>query len=195
MSCGQIDLKGYLLGEIAREERQAVEAHAAACVACREELERLRLTTGLLRSLTDEEIPRRIAFVSDKVLAPGWWARLWQSGPRLGFASAALLAAAILVHAWLRPAVVAPPPAVDRAAVEAIVEREVARRLDEAVARAAAVWEARENERRAQLLRQVREEFEMGRREERAQIEQAFEVLHKRLNVMHLASAWRAEER
>lgn len=195
MSCGQIDLKGYLLGEIPREDRRAVESHAAACAACREELERLRLAQGLLKSLADEEIPQRIAFVSDKVLAPGWWARLWQSGPRLGFASAALLAAAILVHAFVRPPVLVAPPAPDQAAIEAIVEREVARRLDDAVARAAAVWEAREAERRAQLLRQVREEFEMRRREERAQIEQAFEVLHKRLNVMHLASAWRAEER
>lgn len=194
MSCGQIDLKGYLLGEISREDRRAVEAHAAACTPCREELERLRLTQGLLQSLAEEEIPRRIAFVSDKVLAPGWWARLWQSGPRLGFASAALLAAAILVHAFLRPPVIVEPPAPDQAAIEAIVEREVARRLDDALARAAAVWEAREAERRAQLLRQVREEFEIRRREERAEIEQAFEVLHKRLNVMHLASAWRAEE-
>ncbi len=195
MSCGQIDLKGYLLGEISHEDRRAVEAHAAACAACREELERLRLTQGLLKSLAEEEIPQRIAFVSDKVLAPGWWARLWQSGPRLGFAAAALLAAAILVHALVRPPVIVEPPAPDQAAIEAIVERELARRLDDAVARAAAVWEAREAERRAQLLRQVREEFEMRRREERAQIEQAFEVLHKRLNVMHLASAWRAEER
>ena len=195
MSCGQIDWKGYVLGEISHPERKAAEAHAAACSPCREELERLRLSQGLLQSLAEEEIPQRIAFVSDKVLAPSWWARLWQSGPRLGFASAAMLAAAILVHAWVRPPVAIQPPAPDQAAIEAIVEREVARRLDEALARAAAAWEAQEAERRAKLLREVREEFEIRRREERAQIEQAFEVLHKRLNVMHLASAWRAEER
>jgi len=194
MMCGQIDLKGYVLGEIPRQDRQAVEAHAAACPACREELERLRFTHGLLRGLAEEEIPQRIAFVSDKVLAPSWWARLWQSGPRLGFASAALLAAAIVAHAWLRPPVRIEPPPMDQAAVEAIVEREVARRLDEALARAAAAWQAQEAERRAKLLREVREEFEIRRRQEQAQIEQAFEVLHKRLNVMHLASAWRAEE-
>ena len=49
-------------------------------------------------SVPDDEPPRRIAFVSDKVFEPHWWRKLWTSGPQLGFASACVLAAAILVH-------------------------------------------------------------------------------------------------
>jgi hypothetical protein len=47
----------------------------------------------MLASLEDEEIPRRIAFVSDRVFEPRWWQTMWRSGPVMGFASAALLAA------------------------------------------------------------------------------------------------------
>ena len=49
-------------------------------------------------------MPYRIAFVSDKIFEPRGWAWLWNSAPRLGFVSAAMLAAAILVHGLVRPA-------------------------------------------------------------------------------------------
>ena len=42
-------------------------------------------------SLPDEEIPQRIAFVSDRVFEPSWWQTVWRSGPAMGFASAVLL--------------------------------------------------------------------------------------------------------
>lgn len=190
MSCTALDLKAYLLGESGEADRRAVESHAAACASCREELERLRLTVAALRSLPAEEVPRRIAFVSDKVFEPSWWQRLWRPAPGWALASAALVAAAILAHGWLRPpAVVVQGPAADPAAIAAAVEREVNRRLDEAVSKAVAAHSSAEAEKTARLLRQVREEFEIRRREDRAQIEQAFEVLNKRLNVVHLASA------
>ena len=41
--------------------------------SCREELARLRLTLDALSTLREEEMPRRIAFVSDKVFEPRWW--------------------------------------------------------------------------------------------------------------------------
>lgn len=98
------DLKGYLLGELSAAERKAVEAALSADAGLREELARLKGTVALLRSVPDEEPPRRIAFVSDKSIAPTpWWKRFWNSAPQLGFVSAAMLAGAIMVNAWTRP--------------------------------------------------------------------------------------------
>src|SRR5258708_37318755 len=77
------------------------------------------MTQAALFSLRDEEIPQRIAFVSDKVFEPSpwrrWWSAFWGSTARLSFASAAMLSAAILVSALNRPA---PAPA-PRAAIPA----------------------------------------------------------------------------
>jgi hypothetical protein len=85
------------LGELDPSARQSAETHAAACEGCREELAALRLTLNSLSALRDEEIPRRIAFVSDKVFEPRWWQRMFHPA----FASACVLAAAILVHAFV----------------------------------------------------------------------------------------------
>ena len=97
-------LKDYVFGELNAAERRAVETAAAADSALRDELVRLQLTQSALFSLRDEELPRRIAFVSDKVFEPTWWQVWLHSGPRLGFASAALLAGAgyILYQLWFR---------------------------------------------------------------------------------------------
>ena len=126
MNCSQHDLKGYLLGELSAAERLLVEYHLGECSDCREEQERLRLTAAALGSLPEEEMPYRIAFVSDKIFEPRGWAWLWNSAPRLGFVSAAMLAAAILVHGLVRPA----PTATEMAAMEARVQSEVVRRLE-----------------------------------------------------------------
>jgi anti-sigma factor RsiW len=101
MSCSQFDLKAYFLGEPGAAGRGAVEEHLKACTACREELDRLRLTGAALASVPDEEMPHRIAFVSDKIFEPRGWARFWNSAPRLGFASAAMLSAAIILHGFI----------------------------------------------------------------------------------------------
>ena len=126
MNCSQHDLKGYLLGELSQAERLLVEDHLGQCSDCREEQERLRLTAAALGSLPEEEMPYRIAFVSDKIFEPRGWAWLWNSAPRLGFASAAMLAAAILVHGLARPA----PTAAAMAAMEARVHGQVVRSLE-----------------------------------------------------------------
>ncbi len=101
MSCESYDWKAYALGEMARPARMEAESHAAACATCRDELATLRLTLDTLSTLREEEIPRRIAFVSDKVFEPRWWQRLFSPN----FAAACVIAGAILVHAFARPSI------------------------------------------------------------------------------------------
>jgi anti-sigma factor RsiW len=116
MSCSDYDWKAYALGELGIEDRRQAEAHAATCSNCREELAGLRLTLDALSTLREEEAPRRIAFVSDKVFEPRWW----QSLLRPSFAGACVLALAILVHAFARPAL-------DQTATQKMIETSVAR--------------------------------------------------------------------
>ena len=181
MSCSPFELKDYFLDELGPAERRQVEDHLQDCPVCREELERLGLTRSALDALRDEEPPRRIAFVSDKVFQPGWWQRLWQSAPRLGFAAAALLSAAIFAHALLRPAPTAAPVAADTAAIEA--------RIGAAVAEAVAASEARQVRQTAQLVADVEKRLDFDRRADRVAFEEVFSVLQKRYNVMFMASA------
>ncbi len=180
MSCIGFDLKGYFLEELAPDERRAVAEHLNGCAACREELERLGALRGALHALRDEELPRRIAFVSDKVFEPRWFERLWQSGPRLGFASAAMLAAAIMVHAFLRPA---PPaaPQVDLVAVET--------RLETAVRKAVAESEARQRAESTQALAAFDKRLEFERRADMLAVEENFNVMRKTMSRWYVASS------
>lgn len=91
------DWKAYAMGELDAESRRLAESHAEACEGCREELATLRLTLDSLSALREEEIPRRIAFVSDKVFEPRWWQRLFSPT----FAAACVVAAAIVVHGFV----------------------------------------------------------------------------------------------
>lgn len=183
MSC-EVDIKGYVLGEASAAERGQVEAHAAVCGDCRAEIQRLRITQDALLALREEEVPRRIAFVSDKVFEPTWWQRFWNSGPRLGFASAAMLAAAILVHGYARPA---PPaaPAVNVAGLEELVQQEVSKRLDSAVVRAVAEVEARNQKKTMELLEAAEKKFEFDRRADQLANAANMEILMKQVNRMY----------
>jgi hypothetical protein len=152
MSCSPFDLRDYFLEELSDPHQQRlVEVHVKTCAPCREELDRLRITGAALHCLADEEIPQRIAFVSDKIFEPSpwrrWLAAFWNSGARLGFASAAMLSASLVVFA-LRPAppapvvsmarpvaVVAPAP-VAVTQTSAISEAEVEQRIQAAVQKA-----------------------------------------------------------
>jgi anti-sigma factor RsiW len=155
MSCSPFDLRDYFLKELPDSERRQVEAHVRNCQPCLEELDRLRLTEAALFALREEEIPRRIGFVSDQVFEPSpwrrWWAGLWGSTARLAFASAAMLSVAILVSA-LRPveqiAVRPGPPQI----VKAVSETEIQSRIDTAVAQAVAQVDARQTEKTKQLV-------------------------------------------
>lgn len=59
MRCEEIRslLSAYLDGELEPVELQAVEGHLPDCSRCRDELELLRGTVGLVRSLPEEELP------------------------------------------------------------------------------------------------------------------------------------------
>src|SRR6202167_5660325 len=130
------DLKAYVFGEATRQERGVVEDHVRGCQSCREELDRLNLTRSALASLEDEEIPRRIAFVSDRVFEPRWWQTMWRSGPAMGFASASLLAAAIVAHGVAPPVAPATGSSVDAAQIERRVDARVNSPMDAAIVKA-----------------------------------------------------------
>jgi anti-sigma factor RsiW len=157
MSCSPFDLKDYFLQELPPAARIQVEAHVDHCAACREELERLQLTGAALFALRDEEIPQRIAFVSDQIFEPSpvrrWLNGFWGSTARLGFASAALLSASIFFFAATRPAPAPGYTAVPTmAAVTTPSPQEVQQQIQQAVSKAVAEVEARQVERNKQLV-------------------------------------------
>ncbi len=182
MKCSEIELNDYALRELPEPERARVEAHLRECGSCRAEVDRLLLTEAALFSLRDEEIPQRIAFVSDQVFEPSpmrrWLGAFWGSAARLGFASAAVLSAAILYSALTRPAhtpvYVAPAPVAQSPApsgpdvqqlVQAAVEKAVresetrqARKTEETLTRLA--QQAEQEKRELALAQQQNRYFE-----------------------------------
>jgi hypothetical protein len=190
MNCPEIDLKGYLLKELTPAQACATQAHLAGCAACREEFDRLSLTITALRAAPEEEMPRRIGFVSDKVFEPRWWQAWLNSGPRMALVSSLLLAVAILAHGVLRPAPFAgPAPALDAAAIEARVQREMRLRLEDAVKKAVAETEARQAEKIQAAVAAAEKRFDFERQADRIQVEEAFNVMRKQMNRWYLASA------
>lgn len=171
MSCS-IDLKAYVLGEVVGREKGLVEDHVRGCQACREELDRLTLTRSALASLEDEEVPRRIAFVSDRVFEPRWWQTMWHSGPVMGFASAVVLAAAILVHGFVGPA--APTVAGTDALAKQVGELRAERAADLA--------------RFDEQMKATEARFEAQRQADLATVQQAAEYYEKQLGRFEVAS-------
>ena len=90
------DLRDYLFEELNAAQKAEVEAWLATSAAGREEFDHLQATNQALLSLPEEEIPQRIAFVSDKVFEPSPWARfaswLQIEGPRFALGSATAMA-------------------------------------------------------------------------------------------------------
>src|SRR5450755_3661665 len=105
------DWKAYVLRELGQDAHRQAEAHLAACSICHEEVATLRLTLDTLSTLREEEMPRRIAFVSDKVFEPRWWQRVFTPT----FAAGVLVAVAILIHGSLHPGQAQVDAAVTRA--------------------------------------------------------------------------------
>jgi hypothetical protein len=101
MQCTEFDWKGYVLGELDSAGVSACEGHLQSCAQCRSEVASLRAPVAFLRAIPQAEPPRRITFVSDPVMTTPWWQRFWNAGPKLGFASAAMLSLAILAHGFL----------------------------------------------------------------------------------------------
>ena len=162
MSCklgdGRPDLKSYALGELDSRARQEAEGHVAACADCQDDLAELRVTLDAMATLREEELPRRIAFVSDKVFEQRWYQKLFL---RPSFAAAMVIAAAILVHAFVRPVGLPSTTAqVDTRAIESRVSAEVTARLQSematavnaAVTKAVTDTEKRDDQRAALLL-------------------------------------------
>ena len=188
MSCSPFDLKDYFFDELDGAGRKQVEAHVTGCRACREELSRLRLTGTTLLSLREEEIPRRIAFVSDPVFEPSawrrWWSAFWNTPARLGFGSAALVSAALVVFALARPAPVQIVRTVQGPAVQqtgrtapAVPDAAIQARIDQAADRAVA-------ERTRQLVAEVAAE-----RQRLLMVEAALEVDNRRQHALYMTAA------
>jgi anti-sigma factor RsiW len=183
MSCSSIDLKAYVLGEANRQEQAACENHVAACAGCREELAQLTLTQTALRSLVDEEIPQRIAFVSDKVFEPKWWQTIWRSGPAMVFASAVLLSSAIFVHAYTRPG---PAPVVVAGAP--VAQQVDTRQIEAAVAKAVAEVEKREDAKTALALTAAEKRYEFQLRADQVRMQETVNLFQNKMARMLYAA-------
>src|SRR5437660_1318061 len=97
MNCGQMEnrLIAYLDGKANRTERREVEAHLAACAACRTRAEEFRLLCGVLDEVPMKEpSPAFDARLRARLAAEpprrSFWAWLAPS-PRLAFAASMLL--------------------------------------------------------------------------------------------------------
>ena len=186
MSCTPFDLKDYFFGELPPQDRRTVDLHLAACAKCQEELDSLNLTQNALLMVRDEEPPSRIAFVSDKVFEPRWYQSLWNSGPKLGFASAALLSAAILVHGvqMNRPVQTQAAPVAVVKSQPSITEADVAAAVQKAVAEA----EARQSEKLQQVLAQQKH-FEARYKTDMQQVSETFGYLNRRMPANYRAAS------
>lgn len=190
MNCAPDDLKDLFFGEVDARERKRVEEHLVGCIPCQAEYGRLQLTQTALLSLPDEELPRRIAFISDKVFEPRWYQKLWNSGPKLGFAAAAMLSCAILVHALVPPT----PPQVasvpsDNAKIQSMIQTEVDRRVAVEVRKVAAEIDSRGEAKLQRVISAERKQYDFDRRAEMVALESHYTLLQKKLNQMYLASA------
>jgi len=87
-------IAAYCLGDVTKEEKQALEAHLAACSSCRSELEGYRRTIGTLALIEDEPVPRHF-FVYPEEQAPGFW-RLLRQAP-IAWRTAMACAASLLL--------------------------------------------------------------------------------------------------
>jgi hypothetical protein len=160
MSCSPFDLRDYFLQELDAPQRRLVESHVKTCSGCRIELDRLQLTESALLTLREEEIPQRIAFVSDPVFEPSpvrrFFSDFWGSTARLGFGSAAMLSAALVVFAFHRPAPAPPVIAMNPAGVARVAtDADIRPLIDTAVAKAVADVEARQTEKTQKLVAEV----------------------------------------
>jgi hypothetical protein len=195
MSCPPFDLRDYYFKALAENERRLTEVHVKTCAHCREELDRLRGTETALLTLPDEEIPQRIGFVSDAVFQPSafrrGWGALWGSAARLGFLSAAMLSAALVVFSFNRPAppAAAPVPAVTRAALET----EVSQRVNDAVTKAVAASEARQARQTQELLAASEKHHEVETQAMMVRVQEYLEVEKKHLNTLILAGNYTAD--
>jgi anti-sigma factor RsiW len=180
MSCTGFDVRDYFLGELPEPERLQAARHIQGCAGCTGELEQLQYLRTALGTLRDEEPPQRIGFVSDKVFEPSpvrrWLGGFWLSGARVGFASAAMLSAALVFSATHRPETKLAGTKV----VTPAAEQDVQSIVNEAVHRAVAETEARQEKKTRDLLAVAEEKHQNAERALNARLAYSFEVLEKR---------------
>jgi hypothetical protein len=195
MSCSPFDLRDHFFQELTDQESRQVDVHLRSCAACRAQFDAFRITEAALLTVREEEIPQRIAFVSDKIFEPSplrrWWQAFWSSGARLGFASAAMLSVAILVSALTRTPAPAPVALAPAAQVDttASVQPEIDRRVSEAVAKATADIEARQAKKTAELVAALEKRNDVDRQSMVLAMEKQYEYMSKRLSRFTVASA------
>lgn len=183
----ELDLNAYALGEGTAAEREAAAAFLAATPEAREDFERVQFTLAALQTVRDEEMPRRIAFVSDPVFEPSLWQRFWASTPKLTFAGAALLAMAIVAHGFLmRPVAVAPIVA---GITQAEVDATVAKAVKTAVETVEAKNEARVQRVVATALAEAEQRHTTDRQMMAVGFKENLEYLRKQMNIMYVANS------
>lgn len=209
MTC-QVDIKAYALGEATPAERRTAETHIASCAVCRSEFESLNMLRTVLMTDPDQEPPRRIAFVSDKIFEPKWWQRALGIGagwnPMQLLAPVALSALAsfaiVKVQSVGMPvgSIASAGPNSNQLVQQSSAPRgetdrdkDVAARVDAAVKQAVAEVRAQDQAQTSQLLqaseRRMRAEHEQSMAETMAAVDYRFELMRKREVKLLRASA------
>ncbi len=88
-------LSAYVDGQVSASEASRVQKHLAACAECRRELEALRATVSLLRSLPQVQPSRSFALAEAPEPADRRWPVAW--GARAAMSVAGLVLAALLL--------------------------------------------------------------------------------------------------
>lgn len=103
MSCGRMEkqIMPYVDGRLKVSEQQQVEAHLAACAACRVRVNEFRAVSGLLDELPQIEpsgaFDARVrARVAAEPVKQSWWS-VFAPSPRAAFAASLLLLATIWI--------------------------------------------------------------------------------------------------
>ncbi len=105
---GHVDavlLSAYLDAQVTPAERRRIEAHLAACVACRQELASLRQTVALVQALPRLRVPHAFTLSAAQVgLDRPARQAAWRGGLVRGLAAvSALVLVAVMAAALLRP--------------------------------------------------------------------------------------------
>ena len=132
-------LSAYVDGQVSASEASRVREHLAACAECRRELEALRATVSLLRSLPQVQPSRSFALAEAPEPADRRWPVAW--GARAAMSVAGLVLAALLLGdavglvrqatgrepslAAMEAEVVVEKEVIKEAPVEVVVEKEV----------------------------------------------------------------------
>lgn len=187
MSCTSFDVRDYFLGELQEAERLQAARHIQGCTNCTAELEQLQVLRRALSTLRDEEPPQRIGFVSDKVFEPSpvrrWLGGFWLSGARVGFASAAMLSAALVFSAAHKPEtkiVETKMVAAGQPDFQSNVHSDVQSIVNEAVHKAVAETEARQEKKTRELLAVAEEKHRIAQRDLNARVAYAFDMLERK---------------